>query len=655
MLNKNFFFKSGLILGYIILGLIILFFLFRGAVLRKIIEKVEHKLKTDYQLDLSIKESNFSGVSTISFQGIKLSQGELPPLFVADSIQVEPSLSALIAGGIKIKSFFLAQAKLDLTCKNDLCNYSSLIEKKEPAGNRSVGEKQVDAQVNYSSLLNRLIRKAFNLAPQKAEIRNFQVQFLNDTIHEDLMIPFYKTDRDALEGEIQDVKTGDQWKWIGDFSQSDETFDISFFPLNHKRQSIPVLNSFFDLDCSFDTIHIALSSLHYGNGNLDIKGHFSTENLRVYHERISRDTVKFRHLVFDSQIRVDKNSISLDSSSVLELNSIRVKPFIRLENGNSRIIDIKIISDPTQATDFFYSLPEGMFEVVRDVEADGTLEYSLVFHLDSSEPDSVIFNSTLTKSRFHLNNFGDENLLRIRSAFVHSVYENDKLFRNIIVGPENPYFTPLDSISPLFQSAVLTSEDGNFYVHAGFNEDAFRKSIATNYKAGRFQRGGSTISMQLVKNVYLTRKKTIARKAEEALIVWLLESNRLVSKSRMFEVYLNIIELGPGIYGIGEASEFYFSKHPSQLDLAESIFLASLLPHPKWYRSSFNDQGELKPHLADYYRVVSNFMLKKNLITQEQYDQLSPQVILSGPAREKIVKADSSNLIESIIPEQDLE
>ena len=78
--------------------------------------------------------------------------------------------------------------------------------------------------------------------------------------------------------------------------------------------------------------------------------------------------------------------------------------------------------------------------------------------------------------------------------------------------------------------------------------------------------------MQLVKNVFLSRKKTIARKAEEALIVWLIENNNLTSKERMFEVYLNIIELGPGIYGVGEASRFYFNKKPAELTLSESIF-----------------------------------------------------------------------------------
>src|SRR6185295_15378504 len=110
---------------------------------------------------------------------------------------------------------------------------------------------------------------------------------------------------------------------------------------------------------------------------------------------------------------------------------------------------------------------------------------------------------------------------------------------------------------------------------------------AANYKAGKFVRGGSTISMQLVKNVFLTRNKTIARKIEEALIVWLIENNRLSSKERMYEVYLNLIEWGPNVYGIGEASRFYFYKSPADLSLAESIFLAMIVPRPKGFKYNF--------------------------------------------------------------------
>src|SRR5690606_5829759 len=113
-------------------------------------------------------------------------------------------------------------------------------------------------------------------------------------------------------------------------------------------------------------------------------------------------------------------------------------------------------------------------------------------------------------------------------------YEYGKPMRNITIGPSNSDYTPLNEISPNLRNAVLTAEDPSFYRHKGFVEKAFTLSIATNLKEKAFKRGGSTISMQLVKNVFLSRNKTVSRKVEEILIVWLIENNNVTSKNRMF-------------------------------------------------------------------------------------------------------------------------
>jgi len=109
----------------------------------------------------------------------------------------------------------------------------------------------------------------------------------------------------------------------------------------------------------------------------------------------------------------------------------------------------------------------------------------------------------------------------------------------------------------------------------------------------------------------------------------------------MLEVYFNIIELGPAIYGIGEASRFYFDKKPAQLDLQEAIFMAGLLPRPKAFRYQFDSTATLKPYLADYYRVMTNFMLRKELITQQEYDAVKPSVTLKGAALEMVLPKDT--------------
>jgi hypothetical protein len=139
--------------------------------------------------------------------------------------------------------------------------------------------------------------------------------------------------------------------------------------------------------------------------------------------------------------------------------------------------------------------------------------------------------------------------------------------------------------------------------------------------------------MQLVKNVFLNRKKTIARKVEEMLIVWMIENLRLTSKDRMFEVYLNIIEWGPDIYGIKEASGFYFDKLPSQLDLKESIFLSSIVPRPKAFRYAFDTTGNLRSHYSGYYKLLSGIMVRRDQISPSDTINLKPDIELKGAAR----------------------
>jgi hypothetical protein len=237
--------------------------------------------------------------------------------------------------------------------------------------------------------------------------------------------------------------------------------------------------------------------------------------------------------------------------------------------------------------------------------------------LDTSIPDSVKFNSSLRPFNFKILKWGVTNLQKINNTFVYTPYEYGKPMRDITIGPTNPNFTPLGQISSHFKNALLTSEDPSFFSHKGFVEESIRKSIAVNFKEKRFVRGGSTISMQLVKNVFLSRQKTLARKAEEILIVWLIENNRLISKQRMLEVYFNIIEMGKNIYGIGEASRYYFGKRPADLNVGEGIFLANIVPRPKIAMLKFNGDGTLKDYMRSYFRYMGRIMARRGLTPQD--------------------------------------
>lgn len=141
---------------------------------------------------------------------------------------------------------------------------------------------------------------------------------------------------------------------------------------------------------------------------------------------------------------------------------------------------------------------------------------------------------------------------------------------------------PLNRISKDAINAVIVAEDGTFWTHGGFDWFEFRESIERNMKEGRAARGASTITQQLVKNLYLSSSKNPLRKLKEWVLTWYMEQK--LSKSRILELYLNVIEWGKGIYGIEAASQEYFGKSASILSREECARLAAVIPNPRRYR-----------------------------------------------------------------------
>jgi len=148
----------------------------------------------------------------------------------------------------------------------------------------------------------------------------------------------------------------------------------------------------------------------------------------------------------------------------------------------------------------------------------------------------------------------------------------------IEVGPGTPSYVPLDRIPEPVWQAALATEDMGFFKHQGFKLGLIRRAIVLNLDRGWYVYGGSTITQQLVKNLFLSREKTLARKLEEAIIVWQLE--RRLTKKRILELYLNVIEFGRRIYGIRAASRAYFNKEPEDLTPLEGAFLMATKPAP---------------------------------------------------------------------------
>jgi monofunctional biosynthetic peptidoglycan transglycosylase len=173
----------------------------------------------------------------------------------------------------------------------------------------------------------------------------------------------------------------------------------------------------------------------------------------------------------------------------------------------------------------------------------------------------------------------------------------------------------LPEISPIAWKAIVISEDAAFWTHNGFDWNQMWDAFETNLKKGRFARGGSTITQQVIKNVYLTKEKTLLRKVKEAVLTMRIE--RHVGKKRILEIYLNIAEFGPGVFGIGNASVYYFGHSAASLNPKEGAFLAMLLPSPKRYGASFRKKA-LTPFAREAIRGILGKLVAVHTLSEEE-------------------------------------
>jgi membrane carboxypeptidase/penicillin-binding protein len=151
--------------------------------------------------------------------------------------------------------------------------------------------------------------------------------------------------------------------------------------------------------------------------------------------------------------------------------------------------------------------------------------------------------------------------------------------RKFPLSARNPSWRAIGGLPPQLVRAFVVAEDGRFFAHHGFDVEGMGRAIGADLDAGRFERGASTITQQLAKNLWLDGERTLSRKLEEAVLTWRLE--QVLDKRRILEIYLNLVELGPGIFGVGDAAEKYFGKLPEELSMDEAAQLAALPPAPR--------------------------------------------------------------------------
>jgi penicillin-binding protein 1A len=263
---------------------------------------------------------------------------------------------------------------------------------------------------------------------------------------------------------------------------------------------------------------------------------------------------------------------------------------------------------------FLDATPRGLAPLISALRMSGTFGVNAELDFDSEHPNETRVRLNVAND-CHIEQVPPElSPRRFGSLWQREVRGVNKQPVEVVSGPGSPDWVPMDAISPFMETAVQVCEDGHFPYHHGFDFEAIQNSIKDNLIKGRFARGASTISMQLAKNLYLGKEKTLGRKLQEAVLTQLLEQE--LSKRELLELYLNVIEYAPGVYGIGPAAQYYFAKRPSDLSLGQALYIASILPNPE--RQHFDADGKVSVAWASYLHRLMRIAKKIGQISEEQ-------------------------------------
>lgn len=616
------------ILCVVFVALIIAFYFFRDAVLQQTIAKVSNEMEIDYNSTFSVKKASFEGMSGIDLSEIVVAPKNADTLFKIQKLKTTVNLWQLAIGNVQLGTLEIKNGFVQLVKKGKVRNFDAFLKKDRQT---EIGNEKR----NYAQFAYRIISKALNLVPTDMILEN--LSFRLDDNGKKATINFQKLRlvNKQLETSIK-VQTNtftQQWKIKGFADPRNKKADIRLVNIDTGAIKVPYFDERFNLKSSFDSIRLNIGNIDKDGDELHIDGFMAIANLKVNHQKIANKDVIIKNAKFDYRFLLGSDFISIDSTSTVQFNNIKFHPYVAYETEKDTLYKLKVVIPKMKAQDFISSLPDGLFTHFQGMEAEGNFDYNLNFMFNKNKPNQLVFDSKLNKENLKITKYGEANLNKLNGEFVYRALIKNVLQRPILVGSANPNYTPLDQISPYLRKCVLTTEDPSFFSHHGFINEAFKQSIVKNIKTKKFSRGASTISMQLIKNVFLTREKTVSRKLEEILLVYILENNRIVSKERMLEVYFNIIEWGPNVYGIGEASRFYFQKHPSELTFNECLYLARIIPSPRKFMYQFNDQGNLKDFAVKQESFLTNIMLRRGLLSPEDTIYKSQPVIISGPAK----------------------
>lgn len=615
-----------------------LLFLSRNLIVKGIFNKITSKIKDRHGVAVTVSTVKVKGISTIELHNLLVANPDT--LLYSELFKV------------KLNPFYLATLKFNPK-QVDISNAKAKIDKLIDLAIKPIPEKpnkKEISQTSNSTKIYRLVKAFFGLSTASFNIDNLLFTYSDSTYYGNVKIEKwnYHSNNFTSTISLNDNNTRSLVMVTGTTSKRNNSLTATL-TADSNAAFIPFASPILGITLSFKKIYVDLKATHIEPSKIEVSFNSNMHSLLIEGKRIAQSPITVDSCGTNLLVRVMPNSYEIDTISTLSLNGFKANIGFEYYPQPNRKVKLKISTNEDNWQSLFDALPKGLFTNLSGIKVNGTFSYSLQVDVPLANPDSLSINPYLRSKGFYIQKYGSTNLAMLADTFTHRAFINNVYVRDIKVNPKSKSYALLEQISPYLQWAVITSEDGGFYNHRGFSLDGITYAMARNIRERRFARGGSTITQQLVKNVFLNQSKNFGRKAEEIIITWIIENTNMVSKERMLEVYLNIIEWGPDVFGICEASQYYFSKKPSSLTLPEALFLAYIIPRPSKFRYLFDTDGKLKPFVTENFLYVANKMLNRGNITQQDYDNLSlnSQVTLTGIAKDLLKKESLPENIDS--------
>ncbi|MCK5842480.1 MAG: transglycosylase domain-containing protein, partial [Candidatus Sabulitectum sp.] len=336
-----------------------------------------------------------------------------------------------------------------------------------------------------------------------------------------------------------------------------------------------------------------------GNDTIFFASDLQFDSLSIWSAAVAPDTFFLDAALSCRGFVVPESTLLVIDTGTVFSNELELGFNLSFSWGERRKLTLLLSGNAISGEAITASIPQELMGSLRGLSLGGELSLFTELVLDWDYPDSSDIEIDVDASRLTVG-YSPITFGRIRDYSGADCLMCDSWGNRARIGLDtltNPDFIFFDSLPSSFEPLLRCAEDASFRRHNGFSEYHIRNSIRANMAQGRFVRGGSTITMQLAKNLFLGREKTLSRKLQEVFLTWRLE--RWLSKNRILEIYANIVELGPGVFGFNSAAMYYFDENAADLSAREVAFLVSILPGPRLYHR-YAVQGQLPYHWESY-------------------------------------------------------